>query len=174
IWLSGYLVIWLSGVRYLMKISKLIIVLIVALLTFTGMYVSATMNAIGESYQEGVAAFKLPFQLLNATMLVICVIGFCLVMFSERFRISSQKYMISFSQGVLLATVLVFSLSFAPCLITHPTDEAHSNHHNLQVVVERSLLCPRYSNRSYSVIFLYSLLGISLFIISRKPSHKNA
>lgn len=41
---------------HLMKISTLIIVLIVALLTFTGMYVSATMNAIGESYQQGLAA----------------------------------------------------------------------------------------------------------------------
>jgi hypothetical protein len=47
--LSGYLVIWLFGVRHLMKIITLIIAFIVVLLTFTGMYVSATMDTIGES-----------------------------------------------------------------------------------------------------------------------------
>jgi len=150
-----------------MKTSHLLTVIIVALFTFMGMYVGATMNAIGETYQEGLDKFKFPFQIINLVTLIGCSVWLILAIASRKARVIGYKHLGSFSVGILLASALVFCLGFAPCLSPHPTTEPHHNHHNLKAVVERSLLCPRYSNRSYPGIFIYVLLGTAMFGVSR-------
>ena len=157
-----------------MKKRHILITVSVALVTFVGMYVAATMNAIGEDYQAGLDSFKFPFMVVNVVMLVGCTTWLFLAIASHRVRTKSHAYLANFGMGVFFASVLVFCMSFAPCLIPHPTTEPHQTHHNLLAVVERSLLCPRYSNRSYPIILLYAFMGVSLFATSRWGSRQNA
>ena len=157
-----------------MRSRYLYTVVSVTFVSFVSMYVAATMNAIGDNYQVGLDSFKLPFYITNLFILFSCALWILISAVSSRLRNRSKKYLAGLGYSILLATTLVFSLGFAPCLKPHPTTEDYSTHHNLKEVIERSLLCPRYSGRSYPGIFIYALLGVTLLGMSRWGTEKNA
>lgn len=157
-----------------MKKSELVTIILVSIISFLGMYVCATMNAIDDKYQMGLDDFKFPFQIIIQIILMISVVWLLASLLSSKVRNLSHKYLISFSVGVLTASILVLVLGFAPCIKSHPTTAPHHTHHDLYSVVERSLLCPRYSNRSYPFLMVFITLGGVMLGVGRWGSQKNA
>ena len=96
---------------------------------FMGLYVNATMNAIGDSYQLGLDNFKYPFRVLIIVVLVTSISWVVLALLSKSLRLLSKIYMRAFGLGLCLAAGLVFTLGFAPCLNPHPTEEETETHH---------------------------------------------
>ena len=152
---------------------RITVTIIFSLLVFSSMYVAATMNAIDDSYQQGLDSFKMPFLIINLIVLGSLSLLLVIVFFSNNFRAITQSYLISFGVATIATSSVVFVLGFAPCLKPHPTTEPHITHHNLNAVVTRSILCPRYSNRSYPGIIIYASLGLAMVFLGRK-GNKNA
>ncbi|NKB77990.1 MAG: hypothetical protein GKR96_13380 [Gammaproteobacteria bacterium] len=131
------------------------------------------MNAIHDSYQPGLNAFKAPFLTTLFVLQVSGIIGFLAVLFFK----STGRYFPSFigtcGFSLIVVALLTLALAGAPCLKPHPRMGMHKDHHNLKMVVERSLLCPRYSNRSYPRIAITGALGMGMFIVGGWRSRKN-
>lgn len=147
---------------------------IISILGFAPLYVSSTMNAIGEDYQVGIESFKTLFRLIGLGVLIVSVAGIVAGFANKALANYLSRYLISSGKGLIAVSFIVFGLGYAPCLAPHPTTEPHQTHHYLGAVFERSLLCPRYSNRSYPGIFLYSALGVLLVVSGARRVSEDA
>ena len=133
-------------------------------------YVHATTNALYESYQPGMQAFKSPFRLLAAASISALLTLLLASIFIPSARFRWKELIRGLGAAAVSASLGVILLGQAPCLRPHPTHEPHETHHSLCSVVERSLLCPRFSIRSYPPLIAALAMGGGLLWMSRRNS----
>ena len=143
------------------------IYVVIGFVLFASQYVSATMNALHNSYFMGVEEFQTPFSLFNVIFLVFLLVLFFIGLF---FRF---KYKSSFAVGIkvsklaFIACGLVFLLNFSPCFYSPPSQNS------LLAVISQSFLCPHYSNRSYIGLIITVSFSLLVFISSRGGKNAN-
>lgn len=144
-----------------------IFVLAFAVAVAASLYVHATTNALYDSYQPGIQGFKRPFTTVALAALSVPLSALVTGALLPSIRRKARRLIHDFGAAVLAVSLVVLLLGQAPCLRPHPTTEPHHTHHNLESVIERALLCPRYSNRSYPLILIWLCTGAGLLWVSR-------
>ncbi len=126
------------------------------------LYVKATMNAIHDSYVDGISEFKWPFYILFIVLALILLMAFLVSVFVRVFKKKGIPLIHKMSLSAALSVLVVFLLGFAPCM------KEHTDPHTIVSAVSQSLLCPSYSNRSYVGLLTVLGLAVGTLFVSRR------
>ncbi len=143
-----------------MKTIASITIAALAISLLASLYISSTMNAIGDNYFMGVKDFKRPFYSARhviALLLLTCII-ICSSFSIIRVRVGSYVRIIAIVAMVI--PIVIVAMGFTPCMYSN------SEPLLLEQVIKQSLLCPSYSNRSYVWPFIIFILGVLAYFSS--------
>ena len=126
------------------------------------LYVSASMNAIDDSYFIGITDFKKPFYIIRTLLLVFLLVSIVTCMLIPKYREQGFPLFRVLGATAFFVPLVVWVLGLSPCLYEHP------HPHTLQGMIGQSLLCPSYSSRSYIWIIIIMFLGAITYFAANK------
>lgn len=123
---------------------------------FVSLYIFSCTNSL---HDIEIMAFR---KLFSTSLVVFnfLTLAFILFLVISKNEIISQ-YLQAYGLSILISVCIVSLLSYLPCSAEIPTDR------NLLKILNRSLFCPEYSNRSWLHIYWFGMMGIVNYLLPR-------
>jgi hypothetical protein len=141
--------------------------ILIGIILFASLYVSATMNALHDSYLIGVENFIAPSAVCNLLFIVFLLVLAFIGLYVRYKRKCSFSFGIKISKLALLVCGIVFLLNYLPCLY-RPKDQ-----NTLLSVISLSVFCPNYSGRSFFGLIITITFSVITFFSSKVGKSEN-
>lgn len=126
-----------------------IVMIIVVLFIMTVLYIWSCTNSLHDLV---IVNFNKPI-IASLKIVEYTTVGLIMLTLIIRKEVINQ-YLQMFGLMILLCVFIVSLLSFVPCT------QDYAQNRNLKEILNRSLLCPQFSNRSWINIFWFGAMGI--------------